>query len=154
MLKYSALKVTAFIALLCAIEIVDRNFGLDLYRFGVYPGELYGLRGIVFAPLLHGSWDHLASNSFGLMLLGTVLLYRYPRAAWPALVLVYVGSGIGVWLFARHSVLLLDENVRWLDVTVDHATLMRVLDRATHLRKQLQPFVDPESFQFAILGHR
>jgi membrane associated rhomboid family serine protease len=103
MLKYSALKVTVFIALLCAIEIVDRNFGLDLYRFGVYPGELYGLRGIVFAPLLHGSWDHLASNSFGLMLLGTVLLYRYPRAAWPALVLVYVGSGIGVWLFARHS---------------------------------------------------
>ena len=103
MLKYSALKVTAFIALLCVIEMVDRNFGLDLYRFGVYPGELYGLRGIVFAPLLHGSWDHLASTRFGLMLLGTVLLYRSPRAAWPALVLVYVGSGIGVWLFARHS---------------------------------------------------
>ena len=30
-------------------------------------------------------------------------MYGYPRAARPALALVYIGSGIGVWLFARHS---------------------------------------------------
>jgi membrane associated rhomboid family serine protease len=103
-LKNSVLIVVAFVALLWAIEIVDRSLGLDLYRFGVYPGELPGLWGILFAPLLHGSWNHLASNSFALLLLGSALLYGYPHAARPMLMLVYLGSGLGVWLFARTSI--------------------------------------------------
>ncbi len=103
-LKHSVIIVVAFVVLLWAIELLDRSLGLELYRFGVYPGELQGLWGILFAPLIHGSWNHLASNSFALLLLGTVLVYGYPRAARPMFVLVYVGSGIGVWLFARHSI--------------------------------------------------
>jgi membrane associated rhomboid family serine protease len=102
-LKYSILIVTGFIALLWAIELLDRNLGLQLYRLGVYPGELHGLWGILYAPLIHGSWNHLASNSFALLILGTALLYGYPRTAKPVLALVYIGSGIGVWLFARSS---------------------------------------------------
>ncbi len=102
-LKYSLLIVAGFIALLWVIELLDRTLGLQLYRLGVYPGELHGMWGILFAPLIHGSWNHLASNSFALLILGTVLLYGYPRTAKPVLALVYIGSGIGVWLFARHS---------------------------------------------------
>lgn len=102
-LKHSLLIVVAFIALLWAIEIIDRVLGLGLYRLGVYPGELQGLWGILCAPLIHGSWNHLASNSFALLLLGAALLYGYPRAARPVLALVYIGSGTGVWLFARHN---------------------------------------------------
>ena len=102
-LKHSLLIVVAFIALLWAIEIMDRGLGLGLYRLGVYPGKLQGLWGILSAPLIHGSWSHLASNSFALLLLGVALLYGYPRAAKPVLALVYIGSGVGVWLFARHN---------------------------------------------------
>lgn len=102
-LKHSLFVVVAFIALLWAIEIIDRGLGLGLYRLGVYPGEQQGLWGILCAPLIHGSWGHLASNSIALLLLGVALLYGYPRAARPVLALVYIGSGIGVWLFARHS---------------------------------------------------
>jgi membrane associated rhomboid family serine protease len=102
-LKYSILIVAGFIALLWAIELLDRGLGLQLHRLGVYPGELHGLWGILYAPLIHGSWNHLASNSFALLVLGTVLLYGYPRTAKPVLALVYIGSGIGVWLFARSS---------------------------------------------------
>jgi membrane associated rhomboid family serine protease len=102
-LKHSLLGVSTCIALLWVIEIADRSLGLGLYRLGVYPGEPQGLWGILYAPLIHGSWGHLASNSFALLLLGVALLYGYPRAARPVLALVYIGSGIGVWLFARHS---------------------------------------------------
>jgi membrane associated rhomboid family serine protease len=102
-MKHSLLIVAAFIALLWVIEIADRVLGLGLYRLGVYPGEQHGLWGILYAPLIHGSWSHLASNSFALLLLGVALLYGYPRAARQVLALVYIGSGIGVWLFARHS---------------------------------------------------
>ena len=93
----------AFVALLWGIELLDRVLGLQLHRLGVYPLDAVGLRGILFAPLIHGSWNHLLSNSFALLVLGTALLYGYPRATKPVLALVYIGSGIGVWLFARHS---------------------------------------------------
>ncbi len=93
----------AFVALLWGIELLDRSLDLQLYRFGVFPQETGGLPGILFAPLIHGSWYHVVSNSFALLVLGTALLYGYPRAAKPVLALVYIGSGMGVWLFARHS---------------------------------------------------
>ena len=101
--KQSLFITVAFVTLLFGIELLDRSLQLQLHRFGVYPLDPAGLRGILFAPLIHGSWYHLLSNSFALLVLGTALLYGYPRAAKPVLTLVYIGSGIGVWLFARHS---------------------------------------------------
>ena len=101
--RQSLLTAAAFIALLWGIELLDRGLDLQLYRYGVYPQAANGLPGILFAPLIHGSWYHLISNSFALLILGTALLYGYPRAAKPVLALVYIGSGIGVWLFARNS---------------------------------------------------
>ena len=91
------------ILLLWIIEILDNVFDLGLMRLGVYPREPAGLPGILFAPLIHGSWNHLLSNSFALLILGSVLLYGYPRSALPLLLLVYLISGVCVWLFARSN---------------------------------------------------
>jgi membrane associated rhomboid family serine protease len=102
-LRQSLFITVAGVALLWGIELLDRSLDLQLYRFGIYPQDPGGLWGILFAPLIHGSWYHLLSNSFALLVLGTALLYGYPRAAKPVLALVYICSGIGVWLFARHS---------------------------------------------------
>ena len=102
-LKQALFITFAFVALLAGIELLDRGLHLQLHHFGIYPLDPAGLRGILFAPLIHGSWYHLVSNSFALLVLGTTLLYGYPRATKPVLSLVYIGSGIGVWLFARHS---------------------------------------------------
>ena len=98
-----ALIAATMIVVLCLIEFIDRSLQLDLFRFGVYPRSLAALPNILTAPLLHGSWYHLLSNSFTLLVLLTTLWYAYPRSALPALVLIYIGSGIGVWLFARES---------------------------------------------------
>lgn len=96
--------VTAFLVLLCLIELANVTFSLRLERLGVYPREPYGLWGILFAPLIHGSWGHLISNAMALSVLGMVLLYGYPRSAGPVLVFIYLVSGAGVWLFGRSSV--------------------------------------------------
>ena len=101
--RQAVFTVLAFLLLLWMIELADAGFDLHLSRLGVYPRELNGLWGILFAPLIHGSWQHLISNSVALAILGVVLLYGYPRSAIPALVFVYLGSGLGVWLFARSS---------------------------------------------------
>jgi membrane associated rhomboid family serine protease len=93
---------SAFAAVLWLVRIVETVCGLDFARFGVIPGSLDGLYGIVFAPLIHGSWSHLASNTVPLIVLGTALLYAYPRASKLVLPILYFGTGFCVWLFARH----------------------------------------------------
>jgi membrane associated rhomboid family serine protease len=101
--RQAMMRTAACVALLWLIALLDQYFGLHLSRLGVYPRELQGLAGILAAPLIHGGWMHLVSNSFALLVLGTVLLYGYPRTALPLLGLVWLGTGVGVWLFARGS---------------------------------------------------
>jgi membrane associated rhomboid family serine protease len=95
--------VAVFIGLLWVIELLDTGFDLHLSRLGVYPRAWHGLWGVLCAPLIHGSWQHLISNSLVLLVLGVVLLYGYPRSSRSVLMLVWLGSGLGVWLFARDS---------------------------------------------------
>lgn len=99
----SALTALTFVTLLWLLTLLGQYLDLPLYRLGVYPQTLAGLPGILFAPLIHGSWGHLVSNSFALLVLLTALLYGYPRSARPALLLIWLGSGLGVWLLARPS---------------------------------------------------
>jgi membrane associated rhomboid family serine protease len=99
----SALQAGLFILLLVFIELIDQFSGDVLYRLGIYPLHLSGLPGILLAPLIHGSWYHLLSNSFALLILMTALGYGYPRSRWPVMLLIWLGSGLGVWLFGRES---------------------------------------------------
>jgi membrane associated rhomboid family serine protease len=101
--RKALIPVTIFIVLLWAVELLDRDLHLSLERLGVYPRTVTGLAGILFGPLIHGSWNHLLSNSFALLILGTTLRYGYPRAAGPVFVLVYLLSGLGVWCLGRES---------------------------------------------------
>lgn len=71
--------------------------------FGVLPRQLDGLVGIALAPLAHGSFEHLMSNTLPLGMLTCLALYAYPLATRWALPAVWLGSGLGVWLFARDS---------------------------------------------------
>lgn len=100
-LKEITIIVTAFISLLWIIKLFEVTFSVNLSQYGVYPRDLYKLCGILFAPLLHGSWTHLLVNTSALFVLGTLLLYIYPKSTKIALLLIYLGSGFGVWLFAR-----------------------------------------------------
>ncbi len=91
----------SFTALLWLVKIIESVFGLNLVEYGVHPGRTDGLTGIVFAPLVHGSFTHLLANTAPLLILGTALLYGYPKSARIVIPAVYLGTGLGVWLFAR-----------------------------------------------------
>jgi membrane associated rhomboid family serine protease len=95
--------VAGLTALLWLIHIVDFVLGLDLQRYGVYPRTLEGIRGIVLAPLIHGSFAHIVANTLPLLILGTALLYGYPRSSRIMVPVIWLLSGLGVWLFARES---------------------------------------------------
>ena len=78
-------------------------FGFDFVQYGVYPRRPSGLMGIVWAPLIHGSLSHVFANTAPILVLGTALLYGYPKSARIVIPAIYLGSGIGVWLFARSA---------------------------------------------------
>jgi membrane associated rhomboid family serine protease len=102
-LKRSFTIVAAFTILLWLIKMVEALIGARLYKYGIQPGQLSGLTGIFSAPLIHSSFSHLFANTAPLLILGTALLYGYPKSAKIVVPVVYIGTGLGVWLFARQT---------------------------------------------------
>ncbi|MGH8608324.1 MAG: rhomboid family intramembrane serine protease [Gammaproteobacteria bacterium] len=100
-LRVVALAVSGVIYALWLIRITDDMFALELYRWGICPRELSRLTGLLLGPLIHGSTVHLFVNTLPLFVLGTAIVYVYPRSARIAIPVMVLGSGIGVWLFGR-----------------------------------------------------
>ncbi len=90
-----------FVALLWLVHIAGTLFELELVSYGIYPRRVSGFSGIALAPLIHGSFSHLVSNSLPMAVLGSALFYGYPRSALIVVGCLYVGTGAAVWLVAR-----------------------------------------------------
>jgi membrane associated rhomboid family serine protease len=99
--KLSLKLALLFTVLIWVIWLAGDLFGLDLWRFAIYPGQLDTLAGILTAPLIHGSLSHVVSNSLPILVMLTILLYVYPKSAPVVLIVLYIGSGLVVWLIAR-----------------------------------------------------
>jgi membrane associated rhomboid family serine protease len=90
-----------FIVMLWIIHTISFITGTRLGFLGVLPREWSGVVGIVTAPMIHGEWQHLISNTVPLALLTAVVFLFFRRVAVKVFLLIYLLSGIGVWLFAR-----------------------------------------------------
>ena len=102
-LKNSIL-ITAFtVGIIWCIKSSEFIFHIDLSWLGVYPQTMHGLLGILTAPLIHGSLEHIFNNTLPMLILGTLLLYGYPKSRWRVLATIWLLSGVGVWLFGRES---------------------------------------------------
>ena len=101
--RLAARIAVGFTLALWVIKTVESLLGLDLGVYGNYPGSSRALAGILAGPVLHGSWSHLISNTAPLIVLGTALIYGYPRSARLVLPAIYFGTGLAVWMFARPS---------------------------------------------------
>lgn len=91
----------ALTALIWGVHIYLTVFDIDPGRYGIMSQRVWGLRGIITAPVIHGSWGHLISNTFPLLVLLTMVLYFYRKVAMRAFWMIYFLTGISVWLFAR-----------------------------------------------------
>lgn len=82
------------------VEIIDSViFKGRLDQFGIKPQTIVGLRGILFAPLLHGGFGHLIANSIPFLTLGWLTMIQETSDFYIVSVLAAVIGGIGVWLF-------------------------------------------------------
>lgn len=92
-----------FVAVLWWIHLVAWWAHRPLDALGIEPRSVLGLIGIFTAPLIHGSWSHLLSNSLPLLVMGSLLLYAYPNTGRRALPMIWLLSGLGTWWLGRHS---------------------------------------------------
>jgi len=96
------LVVGGSLALMWLVEILDSvAFDSGLQAHGIEPRQVDGLEGVVLAPLLHGGWAHLISNSIPFLVLGAlVMTYGLPR--WiKATGFITIVAGLATWLLAR-----------------------------------------------------
>lgn len=99
-----ALKIALAIAgALWFITIADTYLGLELGRFGLRPRTLEGLLGVLTVPLLHGSREHMFSNTAPLIVSLTTILYLYPNASVRVIPVIWLGSGLLAWMIGRPS---------------------------------------------------
>jgi len=92
--------LVSWVACLWVLEAFDQIFlrgRLDLY--GIQPRSVGGLRGILFAPFLHGDFGHLASNTIPLLVLGWLVLLPGVTEFVEVTLLVMLLGGVGTWLF-------------------------------------------------------
>lgn len=85
----------AFVLLLTVCFAAQQGF--DWRALAIAPRDWRGLAGVLTAPLLHATPEHLGGNAVSLLLLGTLAGTVYPRATLRALPLAWLGSGLAAW---------------------------------------------------------
>ena len=91
----------AFIWVVHLIKVVG-EIELGMY-FGLKPLSVPRISGILTSPLIHGDWGHLIGNSLSFIGLGFFLFYFYRKIALKSFILIYIMTGIGVWLFGKNG---------------------------------------------------
>lgn len=89
-----------FICVLWAIKLYEYESNYDLSFLGVYPRSWVTLPCIFTAPLIHGNFFHLISNTLPLLILGITVFYFYHKIAFEVFFWIYFLSGLWVWVSA------------------------------------------------------
>ncbi len=85
-----------------AVFIVNKFlFGSRLNTLGILPHYLIGLRGILFAPFLHGSFYHVAANTLPFIVLGWFVMLRNIKDFYFVSFMSALIGGVGTWVFGR-----------------------------------------------------
>ncbi len=98
--------IGGLLTLMWVLELIDQvllRHRLD--RFGIVPRTQMGLRGVLLAPLLHGTWQHLSANTLPFAVLGWLTLLQGVPEFTLVTAMIWLVSGFGVWLFAASHTL-------------------------------------------------
>jgi membrane associated rhomboid family serine protease len=90
-----------FPVLLWVIYYITYLIDIPAFKLGILPRNISGLVGIFTSPLIHGGLSHLISNTAPLVFMGLGIFYFYPKVAYKVFTIIYLGTGILVWIFGR-----------------------------------------------------
>lgn len=101
--KWSLLFPLVIVGCFWLVKVIEDVYDFDFAEYGILPLHIEGLKGIFLSPFIHGSYDHLISNSVPFLILAFALFYFYRYLAYRILFLIYLLSGICVWFGGRES---------------------------------------------------
>jgi membrane associated rhomboid family serine protease len=90
--------VFVFWAVVIVNELLFRG---RLNALGILPHHLIGLRGILFAPFLHGGFYHVAANTLPFLVLGWFVMLRNINDFYFVSFMSALIGGLGTWLLGR-----------------------------------------------------
>lgn len=70
-----------------------------LDNLGIIPRQAVGLRGLLFAPFLHGGFPHLLANTIPFLTLGWLTMIQETSDFYIVSILTMIVGGLGVWVF-------------------------------------------------------
>jgi|TARA_B110000908_G_scaffold172248_1_gene238572 membrane associated rhomboid family serine protease len=91
------------IVIIWLIYWIEITFGYNFNKYGIFPRDFKGLRGVFLSPLIHSNISHLSNNSVPLFVLLASLFYFYRKIAFKVLFYGVFFSGFLCWLIARDS---------------------------------------------------
>lgn len=86
-----------------SVKVLEWLSGLSFETLGIFPRKTAGLIGILFSPVLHGDIWHLLNNSVPFLVLATTLFYFYKKVAVSVFSLIWLISGLCVWIAGREA---------------------------------------------------
>ncbi|TXD46632.1 rhomboid family intramembrane serine protease [Polaribacter sp. IC073] len=82
---------------------IEIYFNFNFNKYGVFPRDFVGLRGVVLTHFIHSDVQHLFSNSVPLFVLLLSLFYFYKDIAYKILIFGGILTGLLTWGIARES---------------------------------------------------
>jgi len=82
---------------------VEIYFNFNFNKYGIFPRELFGLRGVFLTHFIHSDANHLFNNSVPLFVLLLSLFYFYKETAYQVLLFGGIASGFITWVIAKES---------------------------------------------------
>lgn len=89
--------------LLGFVKLLEFISDTSFAEFGIFPHKAKGLYGIVLAPLIHADLGHLFNNALPMLVLTATLFYFYRNIAYQIFILIWIVTGICVWIGGREA---------------------------------------------------
>lgn len=84
-----------------AIFFINAFLGHRLWLLGIFPRKIYGLPGILCAPILHANFNHIFFNTIPLVVLTNFLLINGLSFYLDITLKITLISGALIWCFAK-----------------------------------------------------
>lgn len=102
-LRLQGVTLGLIVLVLWGAEVLDvllkMTTAFELDHLGIVPRRAWGLPGVLLAPFLHVSFQHLAANTLPLLVLASFMLLEGGAKFWKAMIIMILASGSIVWLF-------------------------------------------------------
>ena len=99
------LLLAGIIALMWFVEVINTIDSNSLDNDGIYARSFGHLWGILTAPFIHASFQHLFDNTIPFVFMGVIIALRGARRLAAVTLIVILVGGLGTWLIApAHTV--------------------------------------------------